>query len=124
MKKCAFGAHFFIFFLQIFTFPPLLKTSTIGIDTGLVVAVSAGGIHQFPVDVLSGMAALEKCPEFAPFDQIVSSFRVIVPDHLGCGKSDRVVGDDAWFPDEQHSQNLRNLIEALDLKNARLCNVD
>ena len=49
-----------------------------------------------------------------------AGYRVIVPDHIGCGKSDRVVGDDAWFTIEQHCRNLRSLVEHLDLRNARI----
>lgn len=45
---------------------------------------------------------------------VAAGFRCIAPDHIGFGKSDKVL-DDAWYTIERHSLALRALIEQLDL---------
>ena len=48
-----------------------------------------------------------------------AGFRAIAPDHIGFGKSDKVV-DDKWYVIERHIQALRSLILALDLRGITL----
>lgn len=48
-----------------------------------------------------------------------AGFRCIAPDHIGFGKSDKVL-DDAWYSIERHSIALRGLIEALGLDHITL----
>jgi len=48
-----------------------------------------------------------------------AGYRCIAPDHIGFGKSDKVLDDD-WYSIEKHCQALRSLIETLDLRNITL----
>lgn len=43
-----------------------------------------------------------------------AGFRCIAPDHIGFGRSDKVL-DDGWYTIERHSLALRSLVEGLDL---------
>lgn len=43
-----------------------------------------------------------------------AGYRCVAPDHIGFGKSDKVL-DDAWYSIERHCEALRSLIETLDL---------
>ncbi len=43
-----------------------------------------------------------------------AGYRCVAPDHIGFGKSDKVL-DDAWYSIERHRVALRSLIEGLDL---------
>lgn len=47
-----------------------------------------------------------------------TDYRIIVPDHIGCGFSDKP--QNYPYTLEQHIQNLENLIEQLELKNVNL----
>lgn len=48
-----------------------------------------------------------------------AGFRCIAPDHIGFGRSDKVL-DDGWYTIEKHSLALRSLIEQLDLERTTL----
>ncbi len=48
-----------------------------------------------------------------------AGYRCIAPDHIGFGKSDKVL-DDTWYSIERHSQACAHLIRTLDLKNVSL----
>jgi haloalkane dehalogenase len=50
---------------------------------------------------------------------VEAGFRVIVPDHVGFGRSDKVVDDD-WYVIERHVEVQRALIETLDLRRINL----
>jgi len=50
---------------------------------------------------------------------VEAGYRCIAPDHIGFGKSDKVL-DDAWYNIERHSQNCAELIKQLDLQNVTL----
>ncbi|GIS70279.1 MAG: hypothetical protein CM1200mP9_11000 [Gammaproteobacteria bacterium] len=52
-------------------------------------------------------------------DLVGAGYRCIAPDHIGFGKSDKVL-DDAWYSIERHSQALNHLIESLSLENITL----
>ena len=52
-------------------------------------------------------------------DLVDAGYRCIAPDHVGFGKSDKVL-DDAWYSIERHSQALNHLIESLSLENITL----
>jgi len=45
---------------------------------------------------------------------VAAGYRCIAPDHLGFGKSDKVL-DDGWYSIEKHCRALRSLIDALEL---------
>ena len=53
-------------------------------------------------------------PRFA-----AAGYRCIAPDHVGFGRSDKVV-DDEWYVIERHCEVLRHVIETLDLRDATL----
>ena len=53
-------------------------------------------------------------PEF-----VRAGYRCIAPDHVGFGRSDKVVADE-WYVVERHCEALRHLVEALDLRDATL----
>lgn len=46
---------------------------------------------------------------------VAAGFRCIAPDHIGFGRSDKVT-DAGWYDIARHTDNLRRLIEMLDLK--------
>ena len=46
---------------------------------------------------------------------VAAGFRCIAPDHIGFGRSDKVV-DDQWYVIDRHVDRLAGLIERLDLK--------
>ncbi|MBA3764548.1 MAG: alpha/beta fold hydrolase, partial [Actinobacteria bacterium] len=48
-----------------------------------------------------------------------AGFRVIAPDHIGFGRSDKVT-DDAWYVVDRHVEVQRSLIETLDLQSIHL----
>lgn len=48
-----------------------------------------------------------------------AGFRCIVPDHVGFGRSDKVVDDD-WYTIDRHVANLDRLVQALDLRRINL----
>ncbi len=48
-----------------------------------------------------------------------AGFRCIAPDHIGFGRSDKVL-DDSWYTIERHSLALRSLVERLDLERVML----
>jgi pimeloyl-ACP methyl ester carboxylesterase len=48
-----------------------------------------------------------------------AGLRVVVPDLIGFGRSDKPV-DEAWHQFDRHRQSLLNLVEALDLRNVML----
>jgi haloalkane dehalogenase len=48
-----------------------------------------------------------------------AGFRVVVPDHIGFGRSDKVT-DDGWYSIERHADLQRRLIEELDLRRIHL----
>jgi haloalkane dehalogenase len=48
-----------------------------------------------------------------------AGFRCVAPDHIGFGKSDKVLDDD-WYSIERHSQACAHLIRTLDLQNVTL----
>ena len=50
---------------------------------------------------------------------VAAGFRCVVPDHIGFGKSDKVL-DDEWYTIERHTRNLDYLIAALDLSGLTL----
>ena len=50
---------------------------------------------------------------------VEAGYRCIAPDHIGFGKSDKVL-DDGWYSIERHSLALRALIEGLDLERLTL----
>lgn len=46
---------------------------------------------------------------------VAAGYRCIAPDHIGFGRSDKVI-DPAWYDIARHTENLRRLIAALDLR--------
>lgn len=46
---------------------------------------------------------------------VAAGYRCVAPDHIGFGRSDKVV-DDNWYVIERHVERLRDLIEQLDLR--------
>lgn len=48
-----------------------------------------------------------------------AGYRCIAPDHVGFGRSDKVI-DDAWYVIERHVECLAHVIRTLDLRNAHL----
>lgn len=48
-----------------------------------------------------------------------AGFRVVAPDHIGFGRSDKVT-DDEWYTIDRHVELQRRLIEALDLRRIHL----
>lgn len=50
---------------------------------------------------------------------VEAGFRCIAPDHIGFGRSDKVLDDD-WYTIERHSIALRSLVERLDLRDVTL----
>ncbi|MEQ1701383.1 MAG: alpha/beta fold hydrolase, partial [Ilumatobacteraceae bacterium] len=46
---------------------------------------------------------------------VAAGFRVIAPDHVGFGRSDKPV-DDEWYVIERHCERIRHLIDTLDLQ--------
>lgn len=48
-----------------------------------------------------------------------AGYRVIAPDHIGFGRSDKVIDDD-WYVIERHVEMQRALIESLDLRRINL----
>lgn len=50
---------------------------------------------------------------------VAAGLRCVAPDHVGFGRSDKVVNDD-WYVIERHCEALRHVIEALDLRDAIL----
>ena len=46
---------------------------------------------------------------------LAAGYRCIAPDHIGFGRSDKVV-DDEWYVIERHIERLRGLIQRLDLR--------
>lgn len=56
--------------------------------------------------------------EFIP-PLVEAGYRCIAPDHIGFGKSDKVV-EDEWYVIERHCEAVRSLIDALDLRSITL----
>ncbi len=50
---------------------------------------------------------------------VAAGHRVIAPDYIGFGKSDKVV-EDEWYVIERHCEALRSLIDALDLRDVSI----
>lgn len=50
---------------------------------------------------------------------VEAGYRCVVPDHIGFGKSDKVL-DDSWYSIEKHSQACAHLISELNLQNITL----
>jgi haloalkane dehalogenase len=50
---------------------------------------------------------------------VAMGFRVIAPDHVGFGRSDKPT-DDQWFVIERHCERIRHLIDTLDLQRINL----
>lgn len=50
---------------------------------------------------------------------VKAGFRCIAPDHIGFGRSDKVITPE-WYNIAQHTENLSRLIEALDLRDITL----
>ncbi|MCZ7578268.1 MAG: haloalkane dehalogenase [Dehalococcoidia bacterium] len=50
---------------------------------------------------------------------VEAGYRCVAPDHIGFGKSDKVL-EDEWYSIEKHSQNLRYLVRTLDLRRMTL----
>ncbi len=50
---------------------------------------------------------------------VAAGYRCIAPDHIGFGRSDKVI-DDQWYVIERHVSRMRAFIEQLDLKNVTL----
>lgn len=50
---------------------------------------------------------------------VAAGYRCVAPDHIGFGKSDKVL-DDHWYSIEKHCQALRGLIDALALRDITL----
>lgn len=46
---------------------------------------------------------------------VAAGYRCIAPDHIGFGRSDKVT-DDEWYVIERHNENLRFVVESLDLQ--------
>ena len=47
---------------------------------------------------------------------VKSGYRCVAPDHIGFGRSDKVLNDE-WYITDRHIQRLRDFIEKLNLKN-------
>jgi haloalkane dehalogenase len=50
---------------------------------------------------------------------LAAGYRCVAPDHIGFGRSDKVT-DPAWYDIARHSENLRQLVTALDLSDVTL----
>ena len=50
---------------------------------------------------------------------VKSGYRCIAPDHIGFGRSDKVLNDE-WYVTDRHIERLKNFIEKLNLKNITL----
>lgn len=50
---------------------------------------------------------------------VTAGFRCVVPDHIGFGKSDKVLDDD-WYTIERHSLALGEFVRSLELQNVTL----
>ncbi len=50
---------------------------------------------------------------------VAAGYRCIAPDHIGFGRSDKVLEDD-WYTIGRHTENLSQLIEQLDLRDITL----
>ena len=89
--------------------------------------VSWNGIRMHYVDVGQGPVVLlvHGEPDWAYLWRdaipvlVGAGFRCIAADHVGFGRSDKVVADD-WYVVERHCEALRHLVEALDLRDATL----
>ena len=46
---------------------------------------------------------------------VKSGYRCVAPDHIGFGRSDKVLNDE-WYVTDRHIQRLRDFIEKLNLK--------
>jgi haloalkane dehalogenase len=94
------------------------KTSTLPGETVRMAFVDEGPKDARPVLLLHGQPMWGWLYHGFIQPLLDAGYRVIVPDHVGCGKSDRVVGDDAWYTVEQHCLNLSSFIDAIDLRDA------
>ena len=54
---------------------------------------------------------------------VAAGFRCIAPDHIGFGKSDKVLDED-WYSIAHHQANLGELVRGLDLKRVTLASQD
>lgn len=50
---------------------------------------------------------------------VAGGYRCVAPDHIGFGRSDKVV-DDAWYVIDRHVERLRGFVERLDLRGITL----
>ena len=50
---------------------------------------------------------------------VAAGYRCIAPDHIGFGRSDKVV-DSGWYSIARHTANMRSLVKALDLRDVSL----
>ncbi|MBI5949467.1 MAG: alpha/beta fold hydrolase [Chloroflexi bacterium] len=50
---------------------------------------------------------------------VEAGFRCVAPDHIGFGRSDKVL-DDRWYSIDRHGRAMKALVEALDLKGVTL----
>jgi haloalkane dehalogenase len=50
---------------------------------------------------------------------VAAGYRCIAPDHIGFGKSDKVL-EDSWYSIERHTANLGQFVDALDLRGLTL----
>ena len=97
-----------------------------GYPTGLAPGAFTHGISLHPSVVLDDRRSLmaEMARLIVPQGQVLlslpmrGSFRCVVPDHIGCGLSDKP--QDYPYTLAQHIENLVALVEKLDLKNVML----
>ena len=52
-------------------------------------------------------------------DLVAHGYRCIAPDHIGFGRSDKVV-DTSWYNIARHTKNMKQFVERLDLRNVTI----
>ena len=81
--------------------------------------VDAGDRAAAPTLLVHGMPTSSYLYRHMIPPLVAAGQRCIASDHIGFGRSDKVLDDD-WYSIERHCQALRSLIEALDLRDITL----
>jgi len=81
--------------------------------------VDTGPTRAPPILLVHGMPTSSYLYRHMISPLAAAGYRCIAPDHIGFGKSDKVL-DDGWYSIERHCAALRSLIEALDLQDITL----
>lgn len=104
-------------FAAITDFP--YETKYLDID-GLHLAYVDEGPLDAPVMLMvHGMPTWSYLYRFMMNTFLAKGFRCVAPDHIGFGRSSKVV-DPEWYSITRHAENVNRLIESLDLNNVTL----